>query len=294
MTFNKTQLALGIAAATFSLAMIAPQAQAAKVSTAQAVADEAAQKAEALELQVQQMASQMQAMQAELKRVKSTADDAATNQKIQELDQWMASVKHAPEAVAPKENIVRVRGGWGYADNPRGYQAVPNADPLTGGVGGVTGAPSSQSMYYYGAAFDYNINNDLFGLMDDTSFQIEFGLEYGHFANSNPSGLTAALNGSQVEVTQLRLNASPKIKFMHDSKLRPWIIPVGMDITVISPPSGSVTVLGTGMNYGLGLDYDVWKGIVVGLDGRYHYSTSNINGVNTDGFTLGGSVGFKF
>jgi hypothetical protein len=297
MTFNKTKLALSIAVASISLAMIAPQAQAAAVNNASV-------QTEMLQNQMQQMAEQMKAMQAELDRVKaSTATAANTSGKVQELDQWMASVKGAPEESAPKENIVRVRGGWGYANNPRGNANNAfgtlngSADPLVG-----LGA-SSQSMYYYGAAFDYNINNDLFGLSQGTSFQIEFGLEYGQFANSRSSGLTgvgglggsaANTNGSVVAVNQIRINASPKIKFLEGSKLRPWLIPVGLDITVVSPPSGSVTVLGTGMNFGGGVDYDLFRGIIVGLDGRYHYSTSTINGVNTDGFTLGGSVGFKF
>jgi opacity protein-like surface antigen len=290
MTFNKTKLTLGIAAATLSLAFLAPQAQADTSATAQA---------DVLATQLQQMATQMQAMQAELDRVKAAADASATaNNKVQELDQWMASVKSTPEQTS-KDNVVRVRGGWGVADQARGSNLAPiggAGDPLIG-----LSTPSSQDMYYYGAAFDYNINNDLFGLHDGTSFQIEFGAEYGNFGNHQSSGLTGSLpaalsgvNNSAVLVNQLRINASPKIKFMHDSKLRPWLIPVGLDINIISPPSGSVTVMNTGMNFGGGVDYDLWRGIIIGVDGRYHYTPQTINGVNTDGFTLGGSVGFKF
>jgi opacity protein-like surface antigen len=290
MTFNKTKLALSVAAATLSVAFMAPVQ--ADTST------------DALTAQLQKMATQMQAMQAELDRVKAAADASANaNTKVQELDQWMASVKSTPEQTSAKDNVVRVRGGWGVADQARGSNgsiATANADPLIG-----LGTKSSQDMYYYGAAFDYNINNDLFGLHDGTSFQIEFGAEYGNFGNHASSGLTgtggvasgvagATLNSSNVIVNQLRINASPKIKFMHDSKLRPWLIPVGLDINIISPPSGSVTVMNTGMNFGGGVDYDLWHGIIVGVDGRYHYTPQTINGVNTDGFTLGGSVGFKF
>jgi len=251
-------------------------------------------------VQMQQMAAQMKAMQAELDRVKASADNAAAAApKVQELDQWMASVKHTPEATtSSKDNVVRVRGGWGVADQARGSNLSPTGgagDPLIG-----TKTPASQDMYYYGAAFDYNINNDLFGFHDGTSFQIEFGAEYGNFGNHQSSGLTGnngvayGFNNSAVLVNQLRINASPKIKFMHDSRLRPWLIPVGLDINIISPPSGSVTVMNTGMNFGGGVDYDIWRGIIIGVDGRYHYTPQTINGVNTDGFTLGGSVGFKF
>ncbi|MDP1969367.1 MAG: hypothetical protein Q8K42_00335, partial [Methylobacter sp.] len=92
----------------------------------------------------------------------------------------------------------------------------------------------------------------------------------------------------------LRISASPKIKFMHGSKFRPWLIPVGLDMNIISPPSDAITVLNTGMQFGTGAEYELFKGIVIGADGRYHHSFDDVDGVDTDGFTLGGSVGFKF
>jgi len=289
------------------MAIVAPQAVAAE-SKADRVADAAARKTEALEAQMQQMADQMQAMQAELSRVKSASANASTaNAKVQELDQWMASVKSAPEASHAKEHIVRVRGGWGRADSPRGRnEGIAQTNRSVLGRDGETFvlSQSTEDMYYYGAAFDYNVNNDLFGLWDGTSFQIEFGAEYGRFGQHSQTPLNTVVdaatgqnglgNSSAVEVSQLRIMASPKIKFMHDSKLRPWLIPVGLDIIVNSPPTGGATYLSSGMNFGTGVDYDLFKGILIGADARYHYSTSNLNGVNLDGFTLGGSVGFKF
>ena len=97
-----------------------------------------------------------------------------------------------------------------------------------------------------------------------------------------------------VTVNMLRVNASPKIKFMHGSKFRPWIIPMGIDFNIISPPSDAVTVLNIGMNFGAGVDYEIWNGIVAGVDGRYHWTPDDVDGVDTDGFTLGGSIGFQF
>ncbi len=299
MTFNKTQLALSIAAATFSLAMVAPQVQAASVSTVQAVADEAAQKADALQLQMQQMASQMQAMQDELNRVK-TASAKATNasEKVQELDQWMASVKHAPEAVASKDNLVAVRGGWEVLDHARA-NSFSSIDP-----GGVLSKNANAQGYYFGGAFDFNVNNDLFGLMDDTSFMVELGFEYSQFGTGKntlsstygipTNGAGGIVNPSTSTDARLRLNASPKIKFMHGSRLRPWIIPVGLEINILGVPSNAVSVLNSGMQFGGGAEYDLFKGIVLGADARYHYSTSRIDGVATDGFSTGGYVGFKF
>jgi hypothetical protein len=285
MTFKKTQLALSVAAATLSVAMIAPQAQ-------------AAPSADALQAQMQQMADQMKAMQAELDRVKADSAKAATaSNKVQELDQWMASVKSTPEAASAKDNLVVVRGGWDVLDHARsGGNDLNNII----GNGAVLSNNQNAQGYYYGGAFDFNVNNDLFGLVDDTSFQIELGFQYSEYGKGN-NALTG--NGSVIGVTtksptstdaRFRLNASPKIKFFHGSKFRPWLIPVGLEINVLGVPSNAVSVLSSGMQFGAGAEYDIFRGIVVGADARYHYSTGSINGTPTDGFTTGGYVGFKF
>lgn len=308
MSFTKTKLALGVAAATLTMAgaFIAPQAQAAG-SSAERVADAAARKTEALEAQMQQMADQMKAMQAELSRVKSSsASSTAANAKVQELDQWMASVKAAPAASSSKDNLVAVRGGWTTLDQDRGGSLAQKGSLLSNN--------SNNDGFYFGGAFDFNVNNDLFGLMDDTSFAIELGVEYAQYGtgqNTLTNGTLYALtdtNADGVGDTQvnlnagngtatdarLRINASPKIKFMHDSKLRPWIIPVGLDINILGVPSNAVSVLNAGMNFGAGAEYDIFRGIVLGTDVRYHYSTSRLDGTPTDGLSAGGYVGFKF
>ncbi|MCQ8128483.1 hypothetical protein [Methylomonas rivi] len=302
MTLNKTQLALGIAAATLSMAMVAP-AQAAD-NKAERVADAAARKAEALELQMQQMADQMAAMQAELGRVKSASAQTSTESaKVQELDHWMASMKSAPAASTSKDNLVAVRGGWSKLDHARANSNSVLTD------GGLLSNNTNADGYYFGGAFDFNVNNDLFGLMDDTSFMIEFGFEYAEYgtgANTLTNGTltalqtsnsqTIALNGHNGTSTdaRLRINASPKIKFMHGSKFRPWLIPVGLDVNILGVPSNAVSVLNAGMNFGAGAEYDLFRGIVIGADTRYHYMTSKIDGTPNNGFTAGGYVGFKF
>ncbi len=302
MTLNKTQLALGIAAATLSMAMVAP-AQAAD-NKAERVADAAARKAEALELQMQQMADQMAAMQAELSRVKSSSAQASTESaKVQELDHWMASMKSAPAASTSKDNLVAVRGGWSKLDHARANTNSVLTD------GGLLSNNTNADGYYFGGAFDFNVNNDLFGMMDDTSFMIEFGFEYAQYgtgANTLTNGTltalqtansqTIALNGHNGTSTdaRLRINASPKIKFMHGSKFRPWLIPVGLDVNILGVPSNAVSVLNAGMNFGAGAEYDLFRGIVIGADTRYHYMTSKIDGTPNNGFTAGGYVGFKF
>ncbi len=300
MTFKKTKLALGVAAATITMtgAMVSPQAVA--HSKAEHVADATAKKTAALEAQVNQMASMMKAMQEELSRVKAVAANATTSNttKLQELDQWMASVKNAPVHVAAKDNLIAFRGGWmHFNDNRDGTD--------TGGLA-LGGLQGDRDAYYYGGAIDFNTTNDLFGFMDHTSLAMELGVEFAQIATNknNTSGLnvvSSAALGAPVtiatqtaDVNQLRINISPKIKFMHGSKFRPWIIPAGLDINIISPPSNAITVLNTGMQFGAGADYELFNGIVAGVDGRYHHSFDNIDGVDTDGFTLGGSLGFKF
>jgi hypothetical protein len=81
---------------------------------------------------------------------------------------------------------------------------------------------------------------------------------------------------------------------MHGSRLRPWLIPAGLDINILGVPSNAVSVLNAGLQSGAGFEYDIFRGIVLGTDVRYHYSTSKLDGTPTDGFTTGGYVGFKF
>jgi len=270
---NKTKLALGIAAATLTMAGVLVSPQAAAGSKAQSAG--VSSKVDALE-------AQLQAMQAEINSLKA-ANRPADAGKVQELDQWMTSVKSGKaSANGPKDHLFSVRGGWMHMnDNRAGTATLGTASPTFS---------ADKDAHYYGGAIDFNMNNDLFGLMDHTSFGIEFGVEYAQLGNSKPNGL----QGQAADVNQLRINASPKIKFMHGSKFRPWLIPAGLDINIISPPSSAITVLNTGMQFGTGAEYELLKGIVIGTDGRYHKSFDSTDGVNTDGFTLGGSLGFKF
>jgi opacity protein-like surface antigen len=281
---NKTKLVLGIATATLTMAGVLVSPQAAAGSKAQHHAEVAgvSSKVDALEAQLQAMQSEISRLRAEANRPRSGADSA----KVQELDQWMNSVKSKPVKEYAKDHQVAVRGGWmHFNDNRAGTQTLNGLN---------TGFSTDRDAHYYGGAFDFNINNDLFGLMDHTSFGIELGVEYAQIGESKPNGLPLVVPAAGADVNQLRLSASPKIRFMHGNKLRPWLIPVGLDINIISPPSNAITVMNTGMQFGTGVDYELFRGIVIGADGRYHHSFDDVDGVDTDGFTLGGSVGFKF
>ena len=296
---NKTKLALGIATATLTMAgaLVSPQAVAGSKSQHHAEVAGMSNKVDALEAQLQAMQAEISRLRAETNRPRSSAEA----DKVQELDQWMTSVKSAPVAVVEKDHLFSARGGWMHLNDNRGS---------TSGLGGsglgedVLTSGTDKDAFYYGGAIDFNMNNNLFGLMDHTSFLMELGIEYSELGDRKDSGLdnvitTAALGQTinlqqSVTVNMLRINASPKIKFMHGSKFRPWLIPVGLDINIISPPSDAVTVLNTGMQFGAGAEYEFLKGIVIGADGRYHHTFDDVDGVDTDGFTLGGSLGFKF
>ena len=82
---------------------------------------------------------------------------------------------------------------------------------------------------------------------------------------------------------------------MKGSAFRPWILPIGFSMDVISPPSESITVLQPGMVFGAGADYNLWKNIYVGVDARYHHALGNgVDRVNVNGFTAGGYLGLGF
>jgi len=291
---KKTKIALSVATASLTLAgaLVSPQAAALTQTEANA------KKTAALQEQVNQMATMMQSMQSELTRVKTIAANTADTTKVQELDQWMASVKNAPVQVASKDHRFNVRGGWMHMDDNRGSTRTIAG---TGAGEDLLTSEVDQDAFYYGGAIDFNMNNDLFGMMDGVSFGIELGIEYSELGDRETNGLGLVLAGGaaagaqqDVTVNMLRVSAAPKIRFMEGSKLRPWLIPLGLDLNIISPPSDAVTVLNSGMQFGAGVDYEILPGIMAGVDGRYHWTPDDVDGVDTDGFTLGGSVGFAF
>ncbi len=333
---NKTKLALGIAAATLTMtgALVSPQVMA--HSKADRIAEAASNKADALEAQLQAMQAELSRLRAEVNRPTSSAEA----DKVQELDQWMNSVKSTPaESKKSKDNMVFFRGGYGHANANRGgtldpttVGALGNRNGLTQGLTGSNGI-GDQDSWYFGAGFDFSLNDNLFGLMDKTEVLAELMFDYKQLGEKQSNGLSAAevgvvntltgpttttvtggtsgapigstitgttnynlpvANTQTATVNQLTLAASPKIKFMKGSAFRPWLIPVGFELNIISPPSDAITVLNPGMQFGAGADYKIWKDLYVGADARYHYTADNGDGVRTDGVTAGGYLGIGF
>jgi opacity protein-like surface antigen len=254
---------------------------------------------EALEQQLQAMQYELQALRSQAARTGADPDTA----KVQELEQWMNTVKATP--VSPKhDNDIFFRGGFARNDDLRnGVSIQSNVVPV--------GAQerSDQDGWYIGAGFDFGLTDDVWGMMGNTEVLAELMFEYKRFGSAkgnclaqNPTCLAGAFGGGlplnaparDVTINQFSLTASPKIKFMKGSNFRPWLIPIGLGVHVISPPSESITVLNPGMMFAGGADYRLWKDIFVGADVRYHYTSHDSDGVNTNGLTAGGYIGIGF
>ena len=110
-----------------------------------------------------------------------------------------------------------------------------------------------------------------------------------------PVGVTVpAANTQLATVNMATVSAAPKIKFLKGSAFRPWLIPVGFELNVISPPSNAITVLTPGMVFGVGADYKIWKNLYVGADVRYHYAPGDVDGINVNTLNAGGYLGIGF
>ncbi len=282
MKFKKTKLALGVASITLAMAgaFVAPQA---------AAGTNVDRQIQALQAQIDQMQAQINSM------------SAASDPKVQELSDWMASVKSQPIKAETKDNMVFFRGG--YARNDHKRDGVSIYSDVAGSQLGLPGGVGDNEGWYIGAGFDFSLNDNLFGLMDNTEVLAELMFEWKEYSD-NTQGNALASDPTlllvptgvprEVSVSQFTISASPKIKFMKGSDFRPWIIPFGLAFHVISPPSESITVFNPGIMFGGGADYKVWDNIYVGVDGRYHLTGGDGDGVNTDGFTAGGYVGIGF
>ncbi|MEK6707864.1 MAG: porin family protein [Pseudomonadota bacterium] len=297
---DKTRLFIRVAVGSLVIvmAMVAPPASAQDART------------QALERALKQMESQLQALRSELNQVKS--ESAREAQKVMAIEEKTIQIEekasHAKEYTRTaqekaehaiemadimdkrldrKSHMLFFRGGFAHANDPRNGVSINSAG--LGGAGGV----ADKDAWYIGAGFDWNLTKDAWGLAPRTSVASELMFEYKEFgSNVRANGLPAA--GAGVNVSQLTLTAAPKIKFFEGSRLRPWIIPAGLGIHVISPPSESITVLIPGVMFGAGVDYRIWKSFFVGLDARYHLTSGRNDGIRIDGVTAGGYLGIGF
>ena len=319
---NKTKLALSIATATLTVAGVLVSQQAVAGTRAQHHAEVAA-----MASKVDVLEAQLRAMQDEMSSLRAASGQGGDSAKVQELDAWMQESKAKPAKV-PHDNMIFFRGGFARNDSKRNDLLTANQFAGNALGGGVT----NKDGWYVGAGFDFGLTDDVWGMMANTEVDAELMFEYKNFGakgfkngptsavlkaqpggqtNNNPlctlinlaanGGTGGAVTGAagqgscdSVTVSQFSVTAAPKIKFMKGSKFRPWLIPIGLGVHVISPPSNGVTVLNPGMMFGTGAEYALWKDIKIGADVRYHLTGRSVDGVNTNGLTAGGYLGIGF
>lgn len=279
----------------------------------QAVAGDAAAE------RIRQLEQSLQAIQVELQRMKSESAQAAqkvksieqtatqTEQKINSLEERKAALVDKVDPIAQrigsditeKNRMLHFRGGFAHMMNHRNGVSIQSQVSPVGAQD-----QSDKQGWYVGAGIDWGLTRDMWGLMPRTTVFAELMFEYKQFGahvlgngavGNAPSMLAGgAVNPVNVTVSQFTVSASPKIKFFEGSKLRPWVIPAGLAIHVMSPPTESITVLAPGVQFGAGLDYNIWKDFFVGIEGRYHLTAGRTDNVNVSGMTAGGYVGIGF
>jgi len=195
-------------------------------------------------------------------------------------------------------NMVFFRGGGAFAASDRSGEVFTD-------VFGAGGSNDGQNGYYVGAGLDLVMSKNLWGMMSDTWVLGEIGVEFKRFNSKRvvvavPATCTAVsatcpggISPGKVQITMLTVSISPKIMFMEGSRLRPWIIPVGLDFHVISPPSNDTTVLDIGAQIAVGAQYRLWKAFHLGVDARYHLAAGQTDTTNDFG-TAGAYVGIAF
>ncbi len=286
---KKTNLALGIAAATLAVAGASISQQAVAGTRAQHHAEVAA-----MASKVDVLEAQLRAMQDEMASLRASSGNSADSAKVQELDAWMQEHKNQPEH--PKDNMVFFRGGYARNDQR------PHATTSNLTCAGLINCESSdKDGWYFGAGFDFSLDDDLFGLMHNTEVLGELMFDYNEFGTFKGNVINAIPGYPNVTATatqsQLRLTAAPKIKFFKGSKLRPWIIPAGFTLNVMSPPSqvNTITHLMPAMHFGAGADYNIWRNLYVGVDARYTWAFNKLDSsVNVNGLQAGGYLGIGF
>ena len=187
-------------------------------------------------------------------------------------------------------NMVFYRGGFTHLSSNRANEVFTD-------VNGANGRNDNNVGWYAGAGIDFLLSKDAWGAMDKTWAAGELGVQFSRLASNtvrnNTSALLAGANNGKTQLTMVTIDVSPKIKFREGEAFRPWIIPVGLDIHVISPPSNATQYLDIGLQFGAGAEYQVWKAFKVGMDARFHLAAGMTNTTNNY-FTVGPYVGVSF
>jgi hypothetical protein len=229
--------------------------------------------------------------------------DAEVAAKQQQLETQVAEEAAKENA---KNNLVFFRGGFAQLAQKRSNELLTNSAALNNGQGDY-----NQDGWYVGAGFDYRVTDDLWGATDLMALDAELMFQYQNYGTAQNGLVSAFTNGAVSvtnQVTMFTLSASPKLKFnLMENNLRPWIIPFGLALQVVSPPSSGVTVLNPALMLGTGVEYRIWKELWLGTDFRYEfgggdlqYSAKTADGntvlssTTTNGLQVGGYIGLGF
>jgi hypothetical protein len=294
-----------------TMATVTPQALAHNPST------------RALEQQIQALEAQLRAIREELNqvKVKTVQDEQEIRRTDEEVKRQVEQFKkehdeqheqlkqvhkhhHEMERVmARRDRLLFFRGGYAHNNQGRNGSSIQsNVAPL-----GAQDAGDNDG-WYVGAGFDWNLTRDVWGLLPNTGVYAELMFEYKKFGTSQgntlaniPTHLAGPIVGSaitdnprSVTVSQFTVSAAPKIKFLEGQRFRPWIIPAGFAVHVVSPTTESITYLAPGMMFAGGMDYRIWKEFYLGADVRYHETFGKTDGVNVSGLTAGAYLGIGF
>lgn len=320
MTTNK-KTAIAMFAASVAAIGVVPQEAAARGHTTSLSARESS-----LEARLNAMEAEMQALRSELAAAKAdTAQQVQqTEQKIEATQQQQLQTEQRIAEAEKEEkhgkSLLFFRGGFTHAEHGRNNELLINNSTLNA-LGATTYAtPNNGDGWYVGAGFDHDLTDNLWGLTDAVEVDGEVMFQYMNFGTSENALVEAAtgtiLTGDATtsglrirnQLTQLMITASPKLKFpLLDGNLRPWIIPAGLSISVISPPSSGVTVLNPGIMIGTGVEYRIWESLWAGVDFRYNWAGGDfsyrsrlpnghtvLNATNIDGLMTGAYLGFGF
>ncbi len=271
------------------------------------------------EARLRALEAEVQALRGELGRTHSEAKTAvATSQQTATAEQAVEAklIEHEKQS-KENNNTVFFRGGYAGMTHNRNDELLVSNSVLTGAP--IQNESNGGAGWYVGAGFDHRLTNDLWGFTDLVAVDAELMFQYMNFgtatntlvaAASTAVGKVGALGTIQNQVTQFTLSASPKVKFNTGTIFTPWVIPFGLSVNVISPPSSGVTVLNPGLMLGVGGEFAIWKALIAGVDFRYNFTGGDLSyhnqvglnglplvqlkGVSTDGLTAGGYFGFKF
>lgn len=317
---NKTTRMTAVVAATVAGLGIVPQEAAARGHSSSTIQASLESRLNSMEAEMQALRSELAAARAEsAQQAQENAQKIEATQQQQQVTEQRLTEDEKKES--EPESLLFFRGGFTHAEHGRNNELLVN-NSVVNALGATTfNQPNNGDGYYIGAGLDHRLTKDMWGMTDLIAVDGEVMFQYMNFGTSTNTLVQAAtgtiLTGNALtpglairnQLTQFVLSASPKLKFnLMDGNLRPWIIPFGLSINVISPPSSGVTVINPGLMLGTGVEYRLWKSLWAGLDFRYNWAGGDfnykakvnngqltvLNSTNIDGLMAGAYLGFGF